>query len=73
MPANRSRDGSNAEALGLQIGNLVPFGTGELKISWHGNIAFLCGNKRISNPPAMLHFTSGFTHPTDQIVIQPAA
>ncbi|MCP3970642.1 MAG: hypothetical protein GY717_10070 [Rhodobacteraceae bacterium] len=43
------------------IGNLIPFRSREVKISWHGNIAFLCDNKRISNPPAMLHFTSEFT------------
>jgi hypothetical protein len=31
-----------------------------VKISWHGKIAFLCDNKRISNPLAMLHFASEF-------------
>jgi hypothetical protein len=41
--------------VGFQISNLVPFGTGKVRISWHGNIAFMCDNRRISNPLAMLH------------------
>lgn len=33
MPSERSCDGARAEALGFQIGDLIPFGTGEVGIS----------------------------------------
>ncbi|WP_209015539.1 hypothetical protein, partial [Roseibium sp. RKSG952] len=41
---------AGAVALRLQFGNPVSFRTDEVRIPWHGNIVFLCGNKRISNP-----------------------
>jgi hypothetical protein len=59
---NGPRNRVNAEALCIQIGNLFPFGPREVRISWHGNISFLCDNKRISNPLAMLHFAFEFTY-----------
>ena len=46
---------------GPQLSNLISFGTGEVRISWHNNIVFLCDNKRISNPPTMLHLAPEFT------------
>ena len=54
-------NGGGAETLGLQLGDLVSFGTGEVWISWHGNIVFLFGDKRISNPQTVLHLTPEFT------------
>ena len=56
-------------AFRLQFGNLISFGTVEVGISWHGNIVFLFGDKRISYPPTMLHFASEFTPDS----IQPAS
>jgi hypothetical protein len=61
MTTNGPSNGGNAKALCIQIGNLISFRSGEVRISWHGNIAFLCDNKRISNPLAMLHLASEFT------------
>lgn len=53
--------GIGAKALSLQFGNLISFGSGEVRISWHGNTVFLFGDKRISNPPTVLHLTPEFT------------
>jgi len=32
-----------------------------LAVSWHGNIVFLFGDKRISNPQTVLHLTPELT------------
>ena len=60
MP-NRSSNGCRVQALSLHVGNPVSFQTGEVRLSWHGAIVTVCDNKRISNPPTMLHLTSEFT------------
>ena len=54
-------DGRGAKPQGLQFGNLVSLEGAEVGVVWHGNIVFLCDNKRISNPPTMLHLAPEFT------------
>ena len=61
MMPKRSSNGCRVQALRLHVGNPVSFQTGEVRISWHGNIVSLCDNKRISNPPTMWLLTSEFT------------
>ena len=55
MPSEGCGDGADAVPQGLQFGDLISFEAVEVGVSWYGNIVFLFGSKRISNPQTMLH------------------
>ena len=55
---------STTQPVGSQTGDLIPFVSGEMRIYWHGNIVFLFGDNRISNPATVLHLTLEFTPTT---------